>query len=390
MKLKGLTLLYVEDEPQIQNELLSVLKLFGLDVICAKNGQEALKKFGKYKDIIKIILTDIKMPKLDGISMIKEIRKKDQDVPILVTTAYNELNLLEECINLKVSSYLLKPIDIFILKKKIITAIEPNILKEKLVEKNKKIKKEVKKNKKKHKLLLKQSRLSAMGEMIGIIAHQWRQPLSSISMAASHIKYKINSNEFKLERNQRDFLMRKLDNIEDFTDTMSCTIDDFRNFYKIDKISSFSNTKEEINIALNMLNLSFETNNIKIVKELNSKKKIEMYKNEIVHVLVSILKNSEENFLIKSIKKRVITLETKDSLSGVDIIITDTGKGIKENKLGKIFEPYYTTKEEINGTGLGLYISKMIIEKSHKGRILAKNSTTGLCFILSLRDTVHE
>ena len=388
--LKGFTILYIEDELTIHNELLSILLIFGLKVISAKNGKEGLQKFKKFNKKIKIVLTDIKMPKMDGLTMISEIRKLNKNVYIIITTAYNDTDFLQKSINLGVNNYLSKPINIFILKDTLRKAIEPILFKNKLIKKNKKIKKEIKKNKEKHNLLLRQSRFASMGEMIDIIAHQWRQPLSSINISSDHIKYKLQSNQFQIESIEKDFIIKKLNSINGYINNLSSTIDDFRTFYDLDKKSLLLPINQVIESSITLLNISFNLNKIIIKRNFTSNKKIVMYKNEIVHVFISILKNCEENFLIKKIENKTINIETIDTLAGIEINISDNGKGINNKNIDSIFDPYFTTKKSIKGIGLGLYLSKIIIEKSQKGKIFANNTEEGISFVISLKNNFHE
>ncbi|MDZ7817862.1 MAG: response regulator [Aliarcobacter sp.] len=189
--LKNITVLYAEDELVLQEGITETLELFEINVICVKNGQEGLSVFKSSEKKIDLILTDIKMPKLDGIGMIEKIREIDKDIPIIITTAHQETSFLMQSIDLDISAYVLKPIDIYKLEASLIKAIESKVLKEELIEKNKKLEIEIQKNEEKQKIMETQSRFAAMGEMINMIAHQWRQPLASIGTASYNLKYKL-------------------------------------------------------------------------------------------------------------------------------------------------------------------------------------------------------
>lgn len=143
--LKNITVLYAEDELIIQKGITETLNLFEIDVICAKDGQEGLSIFKAGDKKIDLILTDIKMPKLNGLDMIKKIREIDKDIPIIITTAHQETTFLMQSIELNISAYVLKPIDIYKLEECLIKAIEPKVLKEELIEKNKKLEIEIQK-----------------------------------------------------------------------------------------------------------------------------------------------------------------------------------------------------------------------------------------------------
>ncbi len=155
------------------------------------------------------------MPKLDGLGMIEKIREINRDIPIIITTAHQETSYLMQSIELNIDAYVLKPINIYKLEETLIKAIEPSILKKKLIEKNKKLEIEIAKNEEKQKIMEAQSRFAAMGEMISMIAHQWRQPLASIGTASFNLKYKLLSGKFDLttkegREEQAEFLLVNL------------------------------------------------------------------------------------------------------------------------------------------------------------------------------------
>lgn len=387
--LENITILYAEDEPLLLEETAYTLRLFKVNVICAKNGLEALELYKNQKQNIDMILTDIKMPKLDGLSLIKEIREIDKFIPVIITTAHQETDFLKTSIELGISAYVLKPIDIYQLRDTLIKAIEPQRLKNALIEKNTKLQIEIKKNEEKNKIMLIQSRFATIGEMINMIAHQWRQPLAAIGTASFNLKYKTQTNKFDLDtkkgqKQQADFFTTKLDEIEYYVQNLTTTIDDFRNFYKSDKILVKKPIEIPINNALKIVEKSISVNNIKLIKEFNSLQEINFYENEITHVILNILKNSQDNFLEKQPKDMHITITTIDTKEGCEVNICDNGGGIKNDVVDKIFEPYFSTKKEKNGTGIGLYMSKIIIDKHHKGHINVKNTKEGVCFSLIL------
>lgn len=391
--LENLTVLYAKDEPMIQDGTAQTLTLFKLNVICVNNGLDGLEKFKELGQNIDLILTDIKMPKLDGLSMIKEIRKIDKYIPVIITIAHQETNFLKTSIELGISAYVLKPIDIYMLRDSLIKAIEPKILKDRLLEKNKKLQSEIKKNKEKHQLMMSQSRFASMGEMISMIAHQWRQPLASIGTASFNLKYKLQTNKYDLDtkdgqKEQASFFTNKLDEIEHYVQNLTTTIDDFRNFYKTDKTKVYTTINEPIDGALKVIQKSLKTNNISIYIQKESKNKINIYENEIMHVILNILKNSQDNFLEKKQDIMEIHISTKDLTNYNEIIVSDNGGGILGEIIDKIFEPYFSTKKEKNGTGIGLYMSKIIIEKHHKGTIDAINTEDGVSFKITISNNL--
>ncbi|MEA1983265.1 MAG: ATP-binding protein [Campylobacterota bacterium] len=244
---------------------------------------------------------------------------------------------------------------------------------------------EVLKNKRKEEQMFAQSRLAQMGEMISMIAHQWRQPLSAISSTAANIETKIELEIFDVSTQegrafQNEYFLQKLDSIGGYVDNLTRTIEDFRNFYKPNK-SSVKSTLREINQkALGIIRASLETDKIEVLFDCKSDKTIEMYDGEMMQVVLNIFKNSQDNFKEKNIKKPQILIETDESI----LKISDNGGGISEEVLEKIFDPYFSTKSEKNGTGLGLYMSKIIVEEHHNGKLLVENTEDGVCFSVDL------
>ena len=128
---------------------------------------------------------------------------------------------------------------------------------------------------------------------------------------------------------------------------------------------------------------------IELIEEYNSKKAIEVFDSELMQVFLNILKNAQDNFREKvHIKKPSINIKTSDTQKGVLVEITDNGGGIPDYILVKIFDPYFSTKDEKEGTGLGLYMSKTIVEEHHSGKFYAKNIENGVCFFIELNDII--
>ena len=249
------------------------------------------------------------------------------------------------------------------------------------------IKREQEKNKKQTKRLHEQARLAQMGEMISMIAHQWRQPLSAIRNTSIAIQLKQKKKPLDTQEKQEvfnHFMHKKLRNIDKFVTVLSETIDDFRNFFKPDRNKEVIALTDPIEKALNIVSSSFFNNNITIKTNFYTKEKVGMYQNEMVQVILNLLKNAEDNFLEKNIQDATISIATYKIESYYAIEISDNGKGIPPHILPYIFDPYFSTKEEKNGSGLGLYMSKTIIEEHHKGKLEIKNIDNGVSFRIVL------
>ncbi|WP_417326870.1 sensor histidine kinase [Halarcobacter sp.] len=234
---------------------------------------------------------------------------------------------------------------------------------------------------KKDKQLLEQMKLAQMGEMIGNIAHQWRQPLSTISTAASGLKMK------------HEFDMLEKDDIPEFTDTivtntkyLSETIDTFRDFIKEEKETKEIVIQERIDETLKIVRASLENSHIKLINNIDYETpiKVELVAEELAQVLINILNNAKDVILQRKIEDGTITIALIKTNKNFKITIEDNAKGIEKDVLPKIFDPYFTTKHQFHGTGLGLYMSKIIVEKHLFGQLEVENTKKGAKFTITI------
>ncbi len=239
------------------------------------------------------------------------------------------------------------------------------------------IKEEINNRKKQEQLLIQQSKLAEMGEMISMIAHQWRQPLSALSTIIQniHLRYSLD----KLDKEYLD-KQRVLSNA--LTEKMSKTIEDFRNFFKPNKEKHAFSIKDAISQTIFLIDDSFKSNSIKIEIQILDDIKLFGFESELSQVLLNILTNSKDAFLEKNIENPHILIKTKRIQTHIKILISDNAGGINESIINKIFEPYFTTKDSYNGTGLGLYMSKIIIEQNMQGELKVRNIPQGVEFTI--------
>ncbi len=216
-------------------------------------------------------------------------------------------------------------------------------------------------------LLVQQSKMAAMGEMLGNIAHQWRQPLSTISTASTGAKLQKELNILTDE--QLDLSLTAINNSAQY---LSQTIDDFRGFFNpTNNVVVTINIKEIVSKTLTLIKSQFVSKNITIIENIEDYK-LETISNELIQVLINILNNARDVLIIKDEKeKRIIFINTykKEDISYIEIL--DNGGGIKEEIIDKIFEPYFTTKDKSQGTGIGLYMSYDIITNHLDGKFSA-------------------
>jgi signal transduction histidine kinase len=249
-----------------------------------------------------------------------------------------------------------------------------------------KVDEEVLKNRKKDQMLFNQSKMASMGEMIGNIAHQWRQPLSTISTAASGMSIKIDYDLASKEELKKD-----LELIVDTTQYLSHTIEDFRSFFKATKDKEKFCLTKLIKKDINIMNSAFKNNFIEVVYEFEDVE-LNTIQNELTQSILNILTNAKDALSQNSSKNRLIIIKTFIKDRFVFITIQDNGGGIDEKIMDKIFEPYFTTKHQSQGTGIGLYMTREIVVKHLNGTIKVKNKNfkhkekeyLGACFEIKL------
>jgi signal transduction histidine kinase len=218
-----------------------------------------------------------------------------------------------------------------------------------------------------------------MGEILENIAHQWRQPLNALSalnvgLAMRYNAGKLSDYEMLLFKEKSNHLIQR----------MSDTIDDFRNFFYPDKSVERFRVDVAINEAINFIKGSYTINNIKIINYSASHIEIRNHKNELLQVLLNIFNNSKDAIKEFNSQNGVVIIDVIESEKWIKITIQDNGGGIKQDIIDRVFEPYFTTKFKDDGTGIGLYMSKMIVEESMQGRLKIENREGGVLTTIKL------
>lgn len=244
-----------------------------------------------------------------------------------------------------------------------------------------KVKEEIKKNEINTQQLVQQSRLAQMGEMISMIAHQWRQPLSAISATTNNLILKMIIDD----KVDKEYFDKELKLITDYSQYLSSTIDDFRNFFKSDKEKIVFKLNDIIDRSLSIIKTSLDARSIIIEKNINEDFNLYTYPSELQQVILNLLKNAEDALIERKIDNRTIVISTyKNNHNKVIIDISDNGGGIENSIIDKIFDPYFSTKNKKDGTGLGLYMSKIIINEHCEGSLKVKNDEKGAVFSIEL------
>jgi signal transduction histidine kinase len=226
-------------------------------------------------------------------------------------------------------------------------------------------------------MLIKQSRLAAMGEMIGNIAHQWRQPLNMLALLAQDLKAVSKSADFSI-----GYLDETVSKTMEIIKHMSKTIDDFRNFFKPDTEKVNFQIVETIKKTIFLLSTSLAEAHIKTEIAVEQSPVVNGYPNDYSQAIINIIFNARDACVERKVRdpKIYIEISTDGKLSAVTI--TDNAGGIPEDILDKIFDPYFSTKGPNGGTGIGLYMSKVLIEKHMGGSLSVKNTDGGAQFLI--------
>ncbi|MBF0345477.1 MAG: response regulator [Nitrospirae bacterium] len=524
-QLKNLTLLYVEDEAGIRENISEVLSRRARSLYEAANGQEGLTLYIKHRP--DIVITDIKMPLMSGLEMAKEIKRLNPKAQIIITTAFSERELFLEAINVGINQYVLKPINrdnllttiyrcmdvveterkfresqemfkklsegcafgvglhvekfiyvnpamekitgytgVELMELSLWDVVHPNwrdtvkeqvfwrLKGEKLLHEDQEMKivtkwaeerwirliadtveymsayaglisviditaeriyekeirelnktlemrvyDEIRKRQQHEQFLIQQSKMASTGEMIGVIAHQWRQPLNNLTLIVQDIQAAYDSKELDgkyLEGSVTDSMKQ--------IDFMSRTIDTFRDFLKPSKEKEHFLIKKAILETLSLFEAMFKSLNITLsLKDVSHAQaegtagggmdviKVFGYPNELKQVIFNIINNAKDAISerrdnspdLKKMEGRIIISMSSDGMR-VYIRIADNGGGIEDSILDQVFEPYFTTKDAHKGTGIGMYMSKTIVENNMNGKLYVENIDEGAMFTVEL------
>ncbi len=237
----------------------------------------------------------------------------------------------------------------------------------------------VEKNREQSWQLIQQSRLASMGEMISMIAHQWRQPLNAISLTVSDLKLKLAMGKF----DERAFV-EGLEKVVMYVHHLSNTVEDFRSFFKADKKRTATSFKEIVESVRGIIETSMKNRSIRIEYDLDPKERFTSYPNELKQVVLNLVKNAEDVLIERGVENPRIEIVSGSRDGNHFLQVRDNGGGIAPEILERIYEPNFSTKNE-KGTGIGLYMCKIIIEDHCGGKLNVENSKEGAVFTIELK-----
>jgi signal transduction histidine kinase len=231
----------------------------------------------------------------------------------------------------------------------------------------------------KDQMLILQDRQAVMGEMINNIAHQWRQPLNALGLLNQQLPHFYDSAEFS-----KEFVEKNTGKSMDLIEQMSQTIEDFRNFFRTDKEMITFGVKQVIEQTLSLIEPSFQYQQISITLQTEGAPIISGYPNEYAQVLMNILMNARDALVDDNVDNARISLNLFTEAGTAVVTITDNAGGIADEIIDKVFDLYFTTKGPVKGTGIGLFMSKTIIEKNMGGKLTVRNTGDGAEFRINV------
>jgi signal transduction histidine kinase len=386
-----LRVLIVEDDRALLEESAALLRLLCHTVVTAENGQEGLERFQEAGPF-DVILTDIYMPRMDGIEMVKAVRAINPEQKIVVISAHEDSAYLIELINLGIDFFVLKPVEVnrlmavlYKLAKALHNEREVARFHETLKQR---VEEEFTRRRESESLLIQQSKMAAIGEMIGAITHQWRQPLTALSVILQEIEEEAGA-----EDGDRDLMAEDSRSGLKQIDFMNQTIEDFKNLLKPDRHRCEFDAKEAIEAVLRLLGKLLKSHNIRVDLDRTTQlPPLTGHPSAFRQAILNLISNARDAIIARrqergEPKEGVIAIGFEREGEQLRVIIEDNGGGIPAEVMERIFEPYFSTKGN-EGTGIGLYIVRTIIVNTLKGSITAQNSQSGARFVMALPASV--
>ena len=377
--------LIIDDSKFICKQVKTILEPRNYKLTSAYSAKMALEKLRE--DDFKLIILDMELPDMHGSKLLEIIRKNKKfiGVPIIVLSGTSTPEIVRNVLKNGANDFLKKPfvfeefilkIDLWVDYFKKSKELDEQKLKLKFVNENLEnlVLEEIEKNRQKDKIMFAQSRQAQMGEVLGMVAHQWKQPLNAISMSTDLIELKVQKNALDID-SARKITVK----VKKYIKHLMQTMEDFQSFFSPQKEMIESDFKIIFYKALTLIEDILRIKKIEVIFEVDTLKTFKTYENEIVQVVLNLMKNAQDIIEEKKIQNPYIKVNIKDTT----ITIEDNAGGIPKDAINKIFEPYFSTKDKKKGTGIGLYMSQIIVEEHCKGKLSVENTSEGAKFTIA-------
>ena len=381
-KSRDISVLCIDDDDVIRESLGRILGGIFPRVALAANGTEALELFEN--SLFDVVLVDIIMPKMNGIETARKIRQLGEDTAVIFLSASNETNYFLDAIELHADGFIIKPIDMQKMMgtfSKVVDGIHSRMLaKQYDQELENRVIFEMQKNIENTKIMLQQSRLAQIGEMITAIAHQWKEPLSVITQVTQDLP-----DAYKYGELNEGYMNAGLEKIGFQVEYMEHMIDDFRNFFKTDKSKEHFTFLDVIDPVMTLMGNTMELANIAVdTYGISDKIVLHSYKNELKQVIINLLNYARSSFDRGNITNKKVTIGLHEDECNVYVSFRHNAGSVSEAVLGSIFEFDFEHPETNSIDGIGLYLSKKIVTQNLGGDIVAHNDNDGVLFVIRL------
>lgn len=378
---EDVSILMLDDEEMITQSYGDIASRFFDFVEISNNPVEVLQNYDAQKH--DIIYTDLNMPHMNGIELIRAIKKINVHQKFIVISASDDIEKLLELLSLNVSGFIVKPFNlqkfIEVSMDQVSIILQNRLRKEEQLKLQEDLLNVTEEKDEQEEMLIQQSKLAQTGEMISMISHQWRQPLSSITTVVAGIKTRLELGVYENKENPLDAitsdLLKAFEKIETTASFLSKTINDFRNFYSPDKKEALFNIYNSMRTVFEMLNVDQHSIDFTIECVNAERTNVVTFESELKQVLLCIINNAVDALKENNISTPKVSVSIESLENVVVIYIRDNAGGVPEDIIDNIFLPYFSTKTEKNGTGLGLHMAKTIVEEHIKGYLSVVNST---------------
>ncbi|MBV5321105.1 MAG: hybrid sensor histidine kinase/response regulator [Sulfuricurvum sp.] len=376
---QDLRIMIVESDKNLSHSAQEILFPFFDEIVVTHTAEEtlALYKSNSYA----IVYIDLILSDMEGIELITKLQNQDKYQKFIIFMDESHTHMILKLYELGIIFFIFKPFTtkyfLHVTYDVIRILLPDQYVEEQVSEFHKKLADITEENKLQCNLLMQQSKLIQTGEMLSMIAHQWRQPLSVITSIIATTRTKMALDIYKRTGDPYLAIEEDLGNsfgrIEEAADFLSKTVNDFRNFYRPTNTPNTFCVAELINSVCRMVIPEKHYINIDVELKIDTSIVITNFENELKQVLINIINNAKDAFVEKNIEKPKLRIMLQKKEDSVFLNITDNAEGIPLSIMEKIFLPYFSTKSEKNGTGIGLHMAKTIIERHLGGTINVRN-----------------